>query len=176
MTMTITTINAGQSRRRIPVEFGDGDVLDYEPDRFHCREGIAVIENLPSREGVEGRMTRENFVVDTFWGSGDDHILSEDELATATVRFNIHDFRKIEPDERFADFSKDDRATLTRQHGNIVSRYIRIGAVPDLATMLENALREVVEREADMEHAASRLESARRQAIDLLKQQRKQHP
>ncbi|MFE6966925.1 hypothetical protein ACFVAJ_17575 [Agromyces sp. NPDC057679] len=120
--------------------FRDGDVLNYTPSKTVRREGVAVIMNR--QRFIPGRGTQTvNDVVDTYWNAlnYDSHVLSIQEIDTASVRFNVHDFRVLEHDETFADFHPDDRATIPSQHGLILRRFVRLGAAPDLETKIENA-------------------------------------
>lgn len=120
-------------------EFKAGDVVRYEtltmPSR-HCREGWAIAR------------TRDDdsvYLLDTFWGSGDTHVLTDEEIATAELMFNLADYdeldryRSHESRAKWETYRPADRETVTSQHGLQVRWFIRKGAQPDLATQIDNA-------------------------------------
>ncbi len=76
----------------------DGDVLRWRPADRHCREGIAVVQ---TRSG--GTL----YAADTFWGSTmGPYILRPDEIATATVEWNLADYRPFDPNtQTLADYA-----------------------------------------------------------------------
>lgn len=70
--------------------FKPGDVLRYVAETTHCRESTAFV-------------TKDGRAVDTYWrtyGDGDPHRLTDDELATAEVRFNVSDYDALDPYSR----------------------------------------------------------------------------
>lgn len=143
--------------------FRPGDVLVYTPREHHCLEGMAYVRD-------DGR------AVDTFWapaGDGQSHVLTEDEEATATVRFNVADFDAFDRWDRasrpkWEKYHPDDRARITMQHGLQEVLFVRKGATPDLATQIENARVRVAEAEADRDHAERKLELRRGELNELL--------
>lgn len=123
--------------------FRPGDVLAYVGAEHHCREGTAYVQDY-----------------------GQSHRLSESELATATLSFNVNDYDLL---DRYASSSREtwetyrpeDRAQITSQHGLQASLFIRRGAEPHLGTQIENAERRVEKAEAEANSAASALERRR---------------
>ena len=141
------------------------DVVKYKPDpRRHdpmwCREGTAIV-----METVEtgGRLD----VRDTYWGSGSDrHMLTSEELESATVRFNLDNYEQV--NHGWVEYHPDDREVVTSQHRLQRQEYVRIGAVPDHGTKVENARATVAEREAELASAERRLLWARQDLEALL--------
>lgn len=115
-----------------------GDVLSYVPRRSHCREGTAFVVNADR-------------VVDTYWrpfGDGESHVLTEQELTTAEVRFNVHDFDVLDSSgarRKWETYHPDDRSYISSQHGLREVLFVRRGATPDMATQILNAEGEVAE-------------------------------
>lgn len=138
-----------------------GDVLRYHASERHAREGWAFV-----RWGGPGAI-RPLLAFDTFWGydgaySG--HLLTEDEVASAEVVFNVEDYRRVtyEPEGReWEDYHPDDRAEIPNQHGLGRDLFIRPDALPDLGTQIENARKKVEEREYELRSATDRLAWAR---------------
>lgn len=143
-------------------QFRPGDVLSYLGTESHCREGTAYVQGSGA-------------AVDTYWrpsGDGQSHRLSESELATATVSFNVNDYELLDryassSRERWETYRAEDRAQITSQHGLQVSLFIRLGAEPHLGTQIENAERRVEKAEAEANSAASALERRRGELATL---------
>lgn len=137
-----------------------GDVLDYIPERYHCREGVAVV-------------MESGTPVDTFWSlSGDSHALTDAERATAGLRFRLSDYRKLGEswDDKKAEwltYAPADRQVITSQHGLQRTYYVRIGSEPDLATQISNARERVAEAEAEVRAAEGFLERRREDLAEL---------
>ena len=143
-----------------------GDVLHYTPLRKFeprwCREGQALVDE-------HGR------ALDTYWGIdsfSDRHCLTAEELATATVVFNVGDFEMLDKYARSSQaqwetYSPLDRAVITSQHGLQSVYYIRKGAQPDLETQIENARERVEDAERKLSSAQSGLEWCRRELAAL---------
>lgn len=117
--------------------FKPGDVLRYQPDERHCREGMAIIND-------SGR------ALDTFWWySGDEHLLTSNELATAELEFNLNDYNQADGSTRhiqkgkWEKYAPSDRGLITSQHGLQPHYYVRKGAVEDWATQINNARQKV---------------------------------
>ncbi|WP_248581574.1 hypothetical protein [Nocardioides sp. InS609-2] len=110
----------------------EDDVLRWIPESRHTYEGAAV---------VHGREDGSLYAVDTFWGSGNgNHVLTPAEIATATVEWNINDFRPADARvETWSDFAPEDRRHLPSQHGLQATYWIRPGAQPDHGTMVAKA-------------------------------------
>lgn len=138
-----------------PKRFQVGDVVQWAPADRHCREGTAV-----ARAASDGRIK----LSDTFWGSYEPHILTEDEAATAELLFNLADYDELDQYDKYGSAAKweqyapEDRQLITMQHGLQKRWFIRKGAQPDLPTRIANAERKLAERMAA-------LESARRQVL-----------
>lgn len=139
-----------------------GTVVRYEPDpsRFEprwCREGIAVADS-------HGRL------VDTFWEGGSEaHVLTAEEVATATHLFDLSDYRELPHAERYLwkNYHPDERQRITSQHGLSARYFVRLGAEPDLGTRVENARLAVREAEEAVKSAQSTL-AWRRRELDAL--------
>jgi hypothetical protein len=123
-----------------------GDVLDYVPNRHHCREGIAIVLD-------SGR------AVDTFWSS-ERSVLTAGEMATSGLRFRLAEFREISFEQEWLTYAPTDRQVITAQHGLQQTYYVRIGAEPDLATQISNARERV--QEAEREVSSAQFSLARR--------------
>jgi hypothetical protein len=149
-------------------DFKPGDVLDYHtltrPNRW-CREGVAIVE--PGRHGGAP------IAVDTYWSSGfDNHILTEDELATAQLRFNINDYDEL---DRYARGTRSEwetyhpleRQEVCSQHGLETRYFIRKGAKPDLSTRIANLDRRIEEQEQKVRTAKADLEWMRQARENL---------
>lgn len=123
-----------------------GDVLSYTPSRgWHCREGRAIVS-------TDGRAR------DTYWGgTWDAHTLSDDELATAELRFNLGDYRSVRYEDEWLTYALADRGIVTHQGGCQRTYYVREGARPDLATQIDNAREAVEAAERNLESAERRL-------------------
>ena len=130
-----------------------GDVLDYIPRERWCREGTAIVlEN--------GR------AADTYWSS-ERHILNEDELKTAGLRFRLSDFRQIPSQDEWMTYAPADRQVITAQHGLHRTYYVRIGAEPDLETQIANARDRLAQAEAEIATAMRRAEWRREDLAKL---------
>lgn len=110
----------------------EGDVLKYETRRDGCREGLALVHRSPTE--LSGYVA-----VDTYWQDGldldlnDGHVLSEQEIASASVLFNIADYERIhQPEkvavERWRRYRPEDRASMTSKHGNRTVYLVKRGA------------------------------------------------
>lgn len=145
--------------------FEPGDVLRYVSTQSHCREGTAYVQGSGA-------------AIDTYWrpsGDGDSHRLSDSELATATLSFNVNDYDLLDrysraSREMWETYAPEDRARITSQHGLQESLFTRIGAKPHLGTQIENAERRVSKAEEDARSAASELERRRSELVALREQ------
>lgn len=127
-----------------------GDVYTYTPEQHHCLEGLAV-------ENERGKL------IDWFWG-GDvigNQIVSPD-VADLEKVANLNDYEPTPRNGRESnkDYAPEDRLTLTSQHGLQRTYYVRKGAIPDLATRIENARWDLAEAESDARVAQRRVERA----------------
>lgn len=141
--------------------FQVGDVIRYESERANrwCREGQAIVRRIEDGQPV---------ALDTYWfSSGDQHRLTDAELATAHVEFNLDDVRPVERYEVWADFNPADRFMVSHQHGLQSTEYVRIGAEPDVATRIENARIKVEQARDEVKSAKSHLEWAERDLASL---------
>lgn len=112
----------------------EGDVLQYEPGNKHGREGLALVRRSPTH--LSGYAAP-----DTYWQHapldrdlGDGHTLTDAELASAVVLFNVADYVRIRKPERDAlehwrRYRPEDRATVTAQHGGRVVYLVKRDAV-----------------------------------------------
>lgn len=137
--------------------FAPGDVVRYRPSQHHCREGMAIAEER------SGRI----MLFDTFWASsGDRHVLTHDEIATAELEFRISDYDELDQSHRsmsgvWKKYAPADRQTITSQHGLQHRYFIRKGAAEDWPTQIDNARQELEEREREADSAQRRVEWAR---------------
>lgn len=137
--------------------FRPGDVVSYNPAQHHCREGTAIAYER------QGKVV----LLDTFWGgSGDRHMVTGDELSTAELQFSLHDYDELDPYSRsspsaWAKYAPGDRQVVTSQHGLQKRWFIRKGAAEDWPTQIDNARRELEERENEADSAQRRVEWAR---------------
>lgn len=134
-------------------------VYDYDRAQYHCREGVATEE----RPGV---------FLDTFWGAGERHHLTQVERASMRDRFDTDDFEELDGSKfdqhgRWITYAPDDRQTIPSQHGLQVRYFIRLGASPDLPTQIETARQKVAEAEHQVASAASSLQWAREELAAL---------
>jgi hypothetical protein len=137
-------------------DFKVGDVLRYDSERANrwCREGQAIVDRIE-----DGRV----IAFDTYWfGTSDRHRLTDGELASAEVEFNLAEVRPVTANDIFADFHPGDRKIVTHQHGLQQTRYLRLLAEPDLATQIQNAREKVANCERELKSAEWSLEIAQR--------------
>jgi hypothetical protein len=142
--------------------FQVGDVLRYNSERENrwCREGQAIVRDVtPAGDPI---------ALDTYWlGGGDQHRLTDSELSTATVKFNLNDVRLVGPYDTWADFNPGDRFRVSHQHGLQSTDYVRVGAEPDMATRIDNARTKVRDASDEVDSAKRRLEWARQELSRL---------
>lgn len=142
-----------------------GDVLSYIPERDHCRERTAFV-------------TERGVAVDTYWqgdyrgGYQDAHRLTDDELATATVRFNVSDYDALdlyskESRPTWETYHPDDRGAIPSQHGLQWALFVRKGAQPHLDTQIENARAAVEQADSKMRSAEATLARRRDELAEL---------
>lgn len=125
--------------------FNPGDVLRYTPLVHHWREGMA-------------RVREDGRILDTYWRPGGDsesHALTEQELASATVVFNVAEFDALDrysasSREQWEAYHPDDRALISSQHGLQEALFVRKGAHTHLGTQIENARTAVAKAEAEL--------------------------
>lgn len=140
-------------------ELRAGDVLTYESERDEnwCREGVAVV-----RKGAGKKL----IAVDTYWvtsifsssSSPDDHVLTDAELDTASVSFNLDDFEKASAqDVSYLDYAPADRAVVTSQHGLQKTLLIRKGAKPSGSAIVRKHMDRVRQARQNLESAQRRL-------------------
>jgi hypothetical protein len=140
--------------------FTPGTVVRYKSERPNnwCREGMALADE-------RGRL------VDTYWEStGEEHHLSEVEIATVEVLFNVCDFMELPRHSEYTwpDYHPDDRQVITSQHGLRRRLLVRHGARPDLPTRIENAREAVREAEEAVASAESSLRWRREDLARLI--------
>ena len=139
-------------------EFKPGDVVRYEAPSGWCREGTAI--------------TREDgILVDTYW-LNDNHVLTDEEIVTAELVFNLADYDELDRYQRnsaeiWKTYSPTDRETVTSQHGLQVRWFVRKGARPDLQTQIENARQALTDAESKLQSAEARVRGARRDLEQL---------
>lgn len=139
-----------------------GDVLRYSPSTGHAREGMAFVG--------ESGLAR-----DTFWrtrGDSDSHALTAEELASATLLFNVRDFDALDRHsqasrETWETYHPDDRRKITSQHGLQEELFIRCGAQPHLDTQIENAEARVDKAGREAKAADDALERRRNELTAL---------
>lgn len=135
-----------------------GTVVRYQSERADrwCREGMAIADD----RGV---------LRDTYWDSGNNHVLTDSEAATAEILFVLAEYRELPQAERLSwdDYHSDDRRWITSQHGLVVRLFVRIGAEPDLGTRIENARGAVREAEKGVDSAKRTLEWRRQELAKL---------
>lgn len=137
-----------------------GDVFRYEPSREWCREGMAVVRE------------RDGALIDTYWhGGSDSHALTDKELATSELIFNVNDYRELGHYERFDDYRLEDRQVITSQHGLSVRRFLKTGAKPDRATRITNAIEAVNEAEEKLRSAQRLLDSRQEDLSRIIKEE-----
>jgi hypothetical protein len=140
-----------------------GDVLRYTPSQVHCREGMAFV-------------TESGEPLDTYWrpeGDGDSHALTDGELSTAKIVFNVAEFTMLDrysaaSREKWETYSPDDRERVTSQHGLQEVLFVHRGARPDLGTQIANARRDVGHAEVALRAAQQRLDSERSRLSEML--------
>lgn len=125
-----------------------GDVVQYDVEDPHCREGMAI-----AKQREDGR----TYLADTYWSS-ENHILSEAEVASAELVFNLADYDELdqyrhESAAKWKTYAPADRERITSQHGLQVRWFIRKGASPDLQTQIENACEAYVEAQSKLRSA-----------------------
>lgn len=129
-----------------------GDVYTYTPDQHHCTEGLAI-------EDERGR------IIDWYWGNSRDamfdKIVSRD-AADLNLVANLGDYDLTPRDGRESnrEYAPEDRLVITSQHGLQRTYYIRKGAIPDLATKIENARADLRDAESAARSAQFRMERA----------------
>lgn len=137
----------------------EGDVLRYTSERTNrwCREGVAIVHR-----GRDGQL----HAVDTYWGhsSPEDHVLTDGELATATVTFNLADYDQVERPlyPPFDEYAPQDRQVVPSQHGLRLTKYLRKGARPSGAEKVRKHVHKLREARHELERAQSRVEWAQR--------------
>lgn len=128
--------------------FTPGDVLSYLPAHHHCRQGTALVAE-------NGR------AFDTFWRivpDNESHFLTEQELATAEVKFNVNDYDMLDEyakgsEAKWKTYHPDDRGRIGSQHQWQSIYFVRKGAQPSLDTQIANAQADVEKAEADVRSA-----------------------
>lgn len=136
-------------------ELREGDVLRYNSERENnwCREGVAVVHRR--REG-------SLVAVDTFWGSSlrggfgaDDHVLTDAELASAWIKFNLADYDELSTGAD--DYAPRDRAVITSQHRLQHIYLVRKGATPSEAVIVSKYVDLVRQARDELRRAEGRL-------------------
>jgi hypothetical protein len=143
--------------------FKPGDVVRYDVAERHCREGMAI-----AKERAGGGVV----LVDTFWQSSGEHVLTDDELTTAEMVFNLADYDELdrywhESAAKWKTYAPADRETITSQHGLQVRWFVRKGALPDLQTQIENACEAFLDAQTKLRSAEFRAEVAWRDLAEL---------
>lgn len=124
----------------------------------HCREGMAV-----EQEYYDGSV----FLTDTFWGTCDDNVLTEDEQATAVLLFDTDGCEPVPDGHDIRDYAEADRFAITHQHGLQRELYIRKGATPDLDTQIENARQALEDARSTLRSAESDVQLAEEELDSL---------
>ena len=149
-----------------PSETKTGDVVRYKSERDNrwCREGTA--------EAIE--RSGKVILVDTYWGryDGDSHALTDAELASAELIFNIGGYDEL---DRYGPGSRDewmryapaDREQITSQHGMQSRWFVRKGASEDMDTQIANAQELVGAAQEAVRSAENRLEWATQDLASL---------
>lgn len=140
-------------------DLAPGQVLGYQPDRkrfepSHCRDGQAICDG-------DGRP------VDTYWWSGDGHVLTDEELASAEILYRLDDYREVASEHEWQKYAEADRKALRRQHGCYVTWLVRNGAEPDIETQIRNAYAKLRKAEEDLKAAGRDIEWAARDIAKL---------
>jgi hypothetical protein len=147
--------------------FALGDVVRYETlDRPNgwCREGIAIATKVGSRLKL----------LDTYWSGGSEtHALTDAEVATAELIFNIGDYDELDryssgTPRMWEKYAPADREIITEQHGHSMRWFIRKGASEDWPTQIDNARRRVAERESDLAVTQRSLEWERQELARII--------
>lgn len=148
--------------------FREGDVVSYTPapqfpgqrDTHWCREGLALV-------GATG------LLVDTYWASmSDAHVLTDAEIATAVLRFNVGDFDELDRyraggRDQWMRYAPKDRELITSQHRLQARYFVRKGASEDLATQIANAEQELGDAQSKLQSAQWNVERAQRELDEL---------
>jgi hypothetical protein len=129
------------------------DVYTYTPEDRHCLEGLAI-------ENERGT------IVDWFWrGEVVWNQVVRRDAADLTKIANLDDYELV-PSNR--EYAREDRLTITAQHGHQRTYYIRKGAKPDLATRIENARAALREAMSEADYARRRADRAQEDLERLL--------
>jgi hypothetical protein len=142
--------------------FRSGDVLRYTPRRAHCKQGTAFVRDCGTP-------------LDTYWSAFGDFEyghLSDEELATAEVVFNVNDYDMLDKYSRgsrltWETYSPDDRGRIGSQHQCQSVYFVRKGAQPDLMTQIQNARAALAAAESDLRGAQYAVDSRRRDLAKL---------
>ncbi len=100
---SLTEINRKPTVSPEKRRFRPGDVLRYSPRWSHCRQGQAIVLD-------------SGFAVDTYWdelGKHNNPALSNGELDTAELEFNIGDYEQLGMIGPYRPTCASDRTTLT---------------------------------------------------------------
>lgn len=137
--MTETTINLRA-----------GDVVCYEPETRWCHDGWAIARSRG--DSID--------LVDTYWS---DRVVRPAEFELV---FNLNDYRRVSRSE-WETYAEADRQAIPEHAGYHTSRFVRLGAEPDLATQIANAEEEVRETEERIKSLQWSLERRRQELDDL---------
>ena len=149
-----------------------GDVVRYQPgpafkgqtDTRWCREGTAIAET---------RASRSVMFVDTYWGTmSDAHVLTDAEVETAELRFNLGDYDELDRYDHgssytWEKFAPADRERVTSQHGLQSRWFVRKGASEDYGTKVQNARDRLADAESELDSARWTVQ-LRQRALDQL--------
>lgn len=144
-----------------------GDVVRYTPRTTWCREGIAIAQD---HARLNGRLV----LLDTYWGSTEPGMLTDDEADTAELMFNLADYDELDrysihaSRSQWETYAPADRQIITHQHGLQRRWFIRKGAQPDWATQIDNARRSVAEREDEADRARRAVDWATEELTRLI--------
>lgn len=113
--------------------FAPGSIYEYTPDNGerHCREGVAYADS-------------DGSLIDTFWGVPNSdpfirHYLTDTEIATAQLVFNVNDLREARPHETLNWYPKGTVFAVTSQHGLRRQTYVVPGTQPDAEVIIDEA-------------------------------------
>jgi hypothetical protein len=117
----------------------------FEP--YHCFDGQLVVKK---------RHDESLYLVDTYWGSGDNRVFSLEKAlkeGTLTYKCNLDDVETIREHE-FGYYADDDLFNLSHQHGCYKHYAKKKGVERSKEKMLETINKKISETEYEMDYAA----------------------
>lgn len=154
-------------------------VYSYQPDdgARHCRDGVAVDSRFEGRRPEYPPRNGETYppLIDTYWGGmgQDSHVLTPTERVTAVLLFDTGNYDELDQHKRasrewWMKHKPEDRRYIPSQHGLILRYFLRKGAGPDRATMIQNAREALEKAESEARSAQSRVEYARTRLTEVM--------